>query len=178
MPTVGWNLRMSCRNRPCFSASAQISNAAHSGGRSVLARLTCTIGGPAGTAAPASPPPAATSRGHMSVGRPDALHDLAYLRLKAEVEHAIRLVENEVGGRRRLVCRRPEIIEPARRRDHDLDALLQVADLRPFEHAYTHVFLTPEAAPNFSHSPWICSASSRVGASTSAIGPSPACKKS
>ena len=38
---------------------------------------------------------------------------------------------------------------------------------------YTHVFLISLDAPNLSHSCLICTASSRVGASTSTMGPSP-----
>ena len=41
---------------------------------------------------------------------------------------------------------------------------------------YTQTFLMPELAPNLSHSTLICNASSRVGATTSTIGPSPACR--
>jgi len=36
-----------------------------------------------------------------------------------------------------------------------------------------HVFLTPDEAPNLSHSSLICTASSRVGERTSVMGPSP-----
>lgn len=38
---------------------------------------------------------------------------------------------------------------------------------------YTHVLFTRELAPNFAHSCWIWTASSLVGAMTSAMGPSP-----
>ena len=37
----------------------------------------------------------------------------------------------------------------------------------------THVFLMREEEPNLMHSCWICTASSRVGARTSTMGPSP-----
>jgi len=39
------------------------------------------------------------------------------------------------------------------------------------------VFVTPLGPPNASHSPLICSASSRVGASISAMAPSPGCSR-
>mmetsp|Transcript_4049 Transcript_4049/g.7110 ORF Transcript_4049/g.7110 Transcript_4049/m.7110 type:complete len:254 (-) Transcript_4049:196-957(-) len=41
---------------------------------------------------------------------------------------------------------------------------------------YTHVFLMPLLPPNLSHSSLICRASSRVGATTRTIGPSPGCR--
>jgi hypothetical protein len=41
---------------------------------------------------------------------------------------------------------------------------------------YTQTFLMPLLQPNLSHSTLICTASSRVGAITSTIGPSPGCK--
>ena len=46
----------------------------------------------------------------------------------------------------------------------------------PFNHGSSpgpHVFLMWDVEPNLAHSCWICTASSRVGASTSTIGPSP-----
>ena len=43
----------------------------------------------------------------------------------------------------------------------------------PLPRGEAHVFLMREEDPNLMHSCWICTASSRVGASTSTIGPSP-----
>ncbi len=78
-----------------------------------------------------SPPSATSPRRTASAARRDPPHDPLDLRLEAHVEHAVRLVQDEV---RDLVqpdhAALEEVVEAPGGRDDELDAEAEVAELR------------------------------------------------
>ena len=71
--------------------------------------------------------------------RRNGAHDALDLWLEAHVEHAVRLIQHEVGDLTQLdLARLQEVVETAGRGDHDLHAVLDVPQLRPLGCAAIH----------------------------------------